>query len=66
MRRKVNVACIAGADELDALIGKWVLVHAGFAMSIIDEAEAQKTLEVLTALGDIQEEHMAMLQSPQT
>jgi len=65
VRRKVNVACVAGADELDALIGEWVLVHVGFAMSIIDEAEAEKTLEVLQALGEVAEEHMAMQNSPQ-
>ena len=65
VRRKINVACVAAADALDGLIGQWVLVHAGFAMAIIDEAEAQKTLEVLESLGEVQDELMAMRNSPQ-
>ncbi|GIH23249.1 hydrogenase assembly protein HupF [Acrocarpospora phusangensis] len=31
--------------------GDWVLVHVGFAMSKIDEAEAAATLALLTGLG---------------
>ena len=29
------------------LLGQWVLVHVGFAMSIIDEDEARATLDAL-------------------
>lgn len=65
VRRKVNVACVAGPEELDGLVGQWVLVHVGFAMSIVDEDEAQKTLKLLQELGDIAEEHSAMMNSPQ-
>ena len=55
VRREVNVACIAPMDApLEAL------VHAGFAMSRIDEAEAARTLEVLTMLGEAQAEIDAM------
>ena len=63
VRRKINVACVAAPEALDDLIGQWVLVHVGFAMSIIDEAEAQKTLELLQALGEVAEEHLAMQNS---
>ena len=61
--RKVNVACVAEPGRLDDLIGKWVLLHVGFAMSIIDEAEAARTLEVLDQLGELQEEMSAMRES---
>ena len=54
VRREVNVACVAGND-LDALIGQWALIHVGFAMSLIDEEEAHKTLEALRDLGEAQE-----------
>ncbi len=37
------------ADELH--IGEWVLVHVGFALSKIDEAEAQTTLQQIKQLG---------------
>jgi hydrogenase expression/formation protein HypC len=54
VRREVNVACVAGND-LHALVGQWALIHVGFAMSLIDADEAQKTLEALRDLGEAQE-----------
>lgn len=54
VRREVNVACVAGND-LDSLVGQWVLIHVGFAMSLIDEEEAAATLEALRDLGEAQE-----------
>lgn len=32
-------------------VGDWVLIHVGFALSIIDEAEAHTTLEQIKRLG---------------
>ena len=63
VRREVNVACIAG-NHLDDLVGQWALIHVGFAMSIIDEDEAEKTLQALKDLGEAQEtlEQMALSQ----
>lgn len=63
VRREVNVACVAGND-LDGLVGQWALIHVGFAMSLIDEDEAAKTLEALRDLGEAQEtlEQMALSQ----
>jgi hydrogenase expression/formation protein HypC len=54
VRRQVNVACVAGSD-LGALVGQWALIHVGFAMSLIDEVEAEKTVEALRDLGEAQE-----------
>jgi len=31
----------------DAKVGDYVLVHAGFALSVLDEAEANETLDLL-------------------
>lgn len=57
VKREVNIACIAEPDRpLSDHIGDWVLVHVGFAMSRIDEEEAAKTLELLSELGEVQEE----------
>ena len=33
-------------------IGDWVLIHVGFAMSIIDEDEAAKAMDGLKLLGE--------------
>ncbi|MCU0828889.1 MAG: HypC/HybG/HupF family hydrogenase formation chaperone [Tabrizicola sp.] len=62
VRREVNVACIAG-NQLDDLVGQWALIHVGFAMSLIDEDEAEKTLEALRELGEAQETLDQMAQS---
>ncbi|WP_425101314.1 HypC/HybG/HupF family hydrogenase formation chaperone [Tropicibacter sp. S64] len=59
VKRDVNVACIADGP-LEGLIGKWALIHVGFAMSVIDEAEAAETLEALRGLGEAQETLEAM------
>ncbi len=41
VRRQVNIACIVNEEHpVHACLGDWVLVHVGFAMSRIDEAEA--------------------------
>ncbi len=54
VRREVNLACVAGADPA-ALVGQWVLIHVGFAMAVIDEDEAARTLAALRELGEAQE-----------
>lgn len=59
VRREVNVACVA-EGPLDGLLGRWALIHVGFAMSLIDEAEAERTLQALRGLGEAQETLEAM------
>ena len=62
VRRAINVALLAeGPDAVD--VGDWVLIHVGFAMSKIDEAEAQATLEFLAELGAPFEEELDDLRS---
>jgi hydrogenase expression/formation protein HypC len=39
----------------EARLGDYVLVHVGFALSVIDEAEAQHVFEALRELGQLQE-----------
>ncbi len=38
----------------DAEIGDYVLVHAGFAIQVIDEQEAQETLRLLQDLTEVE------------
>ena len=64
VRREINIACVVNDEHpVDSCIGDWVLVHVGFAMSRIDEKEAQLTLEVLRMLGEAQTEIDAMRSS---
>jgi hydrogenase expression/formation protein HypC len=61
VRRRINIACVVREDHPpQACIGDWVLVHVGFAMSRIDEAEAQETLRLLNELADMQDELKAL------
>lgn len=61
VKRQVNIACVVDDDHPpEACIGDWVLVHVGFAMSRIDEAQAAETLKILTELGEAQAEIEAM------
>ena len=46
VKREANLSCVVPANgNLQSLVGSWALVHVGFAMSIIDEEEAQRTLQ---------------------
>ena len=42
-------ACLAYLP--DVRLGDYVIVHVGFAISQVDEAEAKKTLEILDGMG---------------
>lgn len=39
----------------DAAVGDYVLVHAGFAISVLDEAEARETLDLLREIATFDE-----------
>jgi hydrogenase expression/formation protein HypC len=49
----VREACLEYVPETQ--IGQYVLVHVGFAISTIDEEEAQRTYEALAELGQLSE-----------
>ncbi len=53
VRRNVNVGML---NEDEALVGNYVLIHVGFAMTRIDEQEAMETLRVLEEIGQYQDE----------
>ena len=55
VQREVNVSLICN-DDPQNLLGKWVLVHVGFAMSIIDEEEAKQTQQALLAMSQLEHE----------
>jgi hydrogenase expression/formation protein HypC len=53
--RQVSLTCIVDdVHPVESCVGDWVLIHVGFAMSRIDEAEARKTLELFAELGEIE------------
>ena len=48
--REINTALV---DDLQ--VGDYVILHVGFALSKLDEREAQLTLETIAAAGLLQE-----------
>lgn len=48
VRRAINIGLL---DPGSLACGDWVLIHVGFAMAKIDEAEAAATLSFLQGLG---------------
>ena len=51
-------ACLAYLPE--TRVGDDVIVHVGFAISLVDEAEALRTLEILGEMGVMEPELMTM------
>lgn len=51
IRKEVSLAYTPEAE-----VGKYVLVHVGFAISVIDEEEAQRVFDYLKQMGDLSEE----------
>ena len=56
--RTVNVGLLDAASD-----GDWVLIHVGFALSKVDEQEAQATLALLQAMGEAYEQELEDLKA---
>jgi hydrogenase expression/formation protein HypC len=50
----VREVCLDYVPE--AKVGQYVLVHVGFAISVMDEEEAQETLELLRQMAEVEDE----------
>jgi hydrogenase expression/formation protein HypC len=48
--KQVNLAYVP-----DARVGDYVIVHVGFAISVVDETEARQTFEYLKQMGELEE-----------
>lgn len=58
VKRAVSVALLASEGIQP---GDWVLIHVGFAMSKIDEREAQETMRLLQEMGSVYTDELNML-----
>lgn len=47
VRREACLSCVPEAG-----VGSYVIVHVGFAITVVDEEEAGRTLAVLRAMSD--------------
>ncbi|MGH3380963.1 MAG: HypC/HybG/HupF family hydrogenase formation chaperone [Actinoallomurus sp.] len=48
VRRNINIGLITDEDPQP---GDWILIHVGFALSKIDEAEAKAAMDFLEGIG---------------
>ncbi len=62
VRRNINVALVRPEG---IATGDWVLIHVGFAMSKINEREAQETLDLLRQMGEQYTDEIDMLRESQ-
>jgi hydrogenase expression/formation protein HypC len=62
VQRKVNVGLLDGSDT-PVDVGDWVLVHVGFAISRVDEAEAMATRALLEQMGAEYEQELEELKA---
>jgi len=49
VKRNINIGML-GKEE--ACVGDYVLIHVGFAMSKVDEKQAEDTLRILKEIGE--------------
>lgn len=62
VRRNVNVGLLDEGGE-GVVAGDWVLIHVGFALSRVDEEEAQATLALLEGMGADYEQELEELKA---
>ncbi|HCT7984148.1 TPA: HypC/HybG/HupF family hydrogenase formation chaperone [Serratia liquefaciens] len=57
VQREVNIALVCREGETkEAMLGCWVLIHVGFAMSRLDQQEAEDMLAALQAMGEVEQD----------
>jgi len=49
VKRNINMGLM---EDGEVKVGDWILIHVGFAMSKVEEAEARGQLRMLEALGE--------------
>ena len=52
VRRRVSIALTP-----EAKVGDYVLLHTGYAIGVVDEAEAEETLKLLEEISSLSEVH---------
>lgn len=63
VRRNINVGLLSDGAGDGARPGDWVLIHVGFALSKVDEQEAQATLQLLQRMGAEYEQELEELRA---
>jgi len=62
VKRGVSIALLSSEGVAP---GDWVLIHVGFAMSKINESEAEATFKALQGMAEVYTDELKMLQESQ-
>jgi hydrogenase expression/formation protein HypC len=62
VRRAINIGLLVDDPPFP---GDWILIHVGFALSKIDEAEAKAAMDFLIGIGEAYDEELAALRASQ-
>ena len=62
VKRGVSIALLSSEGVAP---GDWVLIHVGFAMSKINESEAEATLKALQGMDEVYTDELKMLHESQ-
>ena len=60
VRRAINIGLL---EDEGIVPGDWILIHVGFALSKIDEKEAQAAMEFLEGIGQAYADELEALQA---
>jgi len=60
VRRAINIGLL---EDEEIAPGDWILIHVGFALSKIDEKEAQAAMEFLEGIGQAYADELEALQA---
>jgi hydrogenase expression/formation protein HypC len=63
VRRNVNIGLLDADDSGGVGPGDWVLIHVGFAISQVDEEEAEATRKLLEGMGTDYEQELEELRA---
>ena len=55
VRRDISLSLTPSAQ-----VGDWVLVHAGFAIEVIDAEQAEETIEIVRELDELASEDLGL------
>jgi hydrogenase expression/formation protein HypC len=58
VKRVINIGLL---EDEDIKPGDWVLIHVGFALSKIDQAEAKAAMDFLEGIGKAYDDEIAAL-----
>jgi hydrogenase expression/formation protein HypC len=62
VKRVINISLLNDGEQ-QVKVDDWVLIHVGFAMSLIDEERAQEMIQALEKMEQLYQDEVEMLKT---